>query len=199
MKGYVIDLLEGLSVSVFILGVKMVWFTLLWQALLSNPALCSEVMQSHVSTDGVMRDVCDGSFVKTHPVFQKYPDALQFIICHDEIDVCNPLGSSAGIHLIIAILWVSTCHVYIIIFFIPCERVFHYLLRNIRPHFRSTLSAMQLLAIVKAEDLRTHGCQALLTPIIQQVNLLARVCMHMYVNIHCTKFTNNYYYIKLYV
>lgn len=101
-KGYVIDLLEGLRVSVLNIVVKkvihVVRFTLLWQALLSNPALCSEVMLSHVSTDGVMRDVCDGSLIKSHPVFQQYPDALQFIIYHDEIDVCNPLGSSAGIH-----------------------------------------------------------------------------------------------------
>ena len=87
---------------------------------------------------------------------------------------------------------------YLIIFFIPCEGVFYYLLGNIRSHFRSTLSAMQLLAVVKSEDLRTHGCQALLTPFVQQVNLLARVCTHMYIHVHRTNLTDNKYYIELY-
>ena len=43
---------------------------------------------------------------------------------------------------------------------------------------------MQLLAVVKAEDLRTHGWHALLTPFVQQMNLLARVCTHTYIFVH---------------
>lgn len=31
-----------------------------------------------------MRDVCDGNFLKNHPVFKAHPDALQFILYHDE-------------------------------------------------------------------------------------------------------------------
>ena len=53
---------------------------------------------NHTSSDAVMRDICDGSFVKNHTLFQRYPNALQFIIYYDDIEVCNPLGSSAGTH-----------------------------------------------------------------------------------------------------
>ena len=55
-------------------------------------------MLDHKSCDNVMRDVCDGSYVKDHQLFHKYPTALQFILYYDDIEVCNPLGSSAGIH-----------------------------------------------------------------------------------------------------
>ena len=68
------------------------------QGLLANPAIRDEISGDHRSTDGKMRDMCDGRFFKNHPVFQKHPDALQFVIYHDDIEVCNPLGTSAGVH-----------------------------------------------------------------------------------------------------
>ena len=49
-------------------------------------------------TDSYLADFCDGSFFKTHPLFQMYPDALQLILYYDELEVCNPLGSHSGIH-----------------------------------------------------------------------------------------------------
>ena len=64
-----------------------------------NPAVREEIIgKSHVSTDGSMRDICDGDFVKKHPVFRAHPDGLQFLLYHDDIEVCNPLGTSAGVH-----------------------------------------------------------------------------------------------------
>ena len=56
-----------------------------------------EVNQIQVGTDGTMRDISDGSYIKSHPVFNKFPKALQIILYYDDIEVCNPLGSSAGI------------------------------------------------------------------------------------------------------
>ena len=68
------------------------------QALLSNPSIRQEVCCSHHSTDGVMQDFCDANFVKTHPVFKTYPDALQFILFYDDIELANPLRAKVGIH-----------------------------------------------------------------------------------------------------
>ena len=65
------------------------------QALLSNPSVREEVCCSHHSTDGVLRDYCDANFIKAHPVFTTHPDALQFILFYDDIEVANPL---AGLH-----------------------------------------------------------------------------------------------------
>ena len=51
---------------------------------------------------------------------------------------------------------------------------FYYTLGNIRPIFRSNLRAIQLLAVAKTSDIRTYGCEALLQPFVQQMNLLSR-------------------------
>ena len=53
--------------------------------------------------------------------------------------------------------------------------VFYYTLANIRPEFRSKLSAIQLLAVAKADDIHTYGCDALLEPFVTQMKLLRTV------------------------
>lgn len=46
----------------------------------------------------VFYDICDGEFFKNDPFFVEHEDAVQIIIYHDAVEVCNPLGSHAGIH-----------------------------------------------------------------------------------------------------
>jgi len=50
--------------------------------------------------DGVYYDLFDGSFFKDDPYFSEHPDALILILYHDELEVCDPLGSAAGVHKI---------------------------------------------------------------------------------------------------
>jgi len=66
------------------------------QAFLGNPAV-REVNHPHYSTDGTMRDFCDATFYKDHPVFKSHPEALQIVLYYD-IEVANPLHSKAGVH-----------------------------------------------------------------------------------------------------
>ena len=66
----------------------------LYRPCLVNPAVRDEVCLDHSSDDDVMRDICDG---KNHPLFQHHPTVLKFILYYVDIEVCNPLGSSAGI------------------------------------------------------------------------------------------------------
>ena len=40
-----------------------------------------------------MSDFSDGSFVKSHPLFQQHPNALQVILSHDDFEIVNPLGA----------------------------------------------------------------------------------------------------------
>ncbi len=68
------------------------------QALLSNPAVHREVCMPHTSTDGTMRDICDGLFVRQHPAFISHPNSLLFKVYYDDIEVANPLGAKAGKH-----------------------------------------------------------------------------------------------------
>lgn len=72
--------------------------SIIFQTLLSNPAVGQEIATTHASTDGVLRNFCDGNFFRNHGVFSKYPDALQFIMYYDEIGIANPLGAKAGKH-----------------------------------------------------------------------------------------------------
>ena len=57
-----------------------------------------EIFQQHNSTDGVMRDFCDAYYMKSHPIFSSYRNALQFILFYDDIEIANPLGAKAGVH-----------------------------------------------------------------------------------------------------
>ena len=63
-----------------------------------NPAIRNEVLCSHVSGDETMRDFCDGTYYKEHPVFSAHPEALQILLYYDDIEVGNPLGTKAGEH-----------------------------------------------------------------------------------------------------
>ena len=66
--------------------------------LLSNPDVRNEIQKPHSRDDGMMMDFCDAHHVKNHKVFSSYPNALQFILYYDDIEVANPLGAKAGIH-----------------------------------------------------------------------------------------------------
>ena len=52
----------------------------------------------HSRQDDIMEDYCDGSQFKQHPLFPNELHLLQVMLYFDEVEVCNPLGSSAKIH-----------------------------------------------------------------------------------------------------
>ena len=85
--GYTIDLFKGLKVCI----INVISYHSSWtQALLSNPSVKEEVFQSHSSGDGVLRDFCDGHFVRQNKIFQAHKDALQLVLYYDDIEVAKP-------------------------------------------------------------------------------------------------------------
>ena len=42
--------------------------------------------------------MCDGSVFKNHPLFESDKNAIQIIGYFDEVELCNPLGSSTKKH-----------------------------------------------------------------------------------------------------
>ena len=131
-----------------------------------------------------MRDFCDGCFVRQNSIFQAHKDALQLILYYDDIEVANPLGSKAGTHKLGK--YHNQC-----ILPIKFAELFYYVLGNIRPVFRSTLQALQLICVAKTDDIKAYGCKTLLQPFLDQANQLDRVCMnlHMHLNLYtCTQY-----------
>ena len=51
-------------------------------------------MTGHCSTDGSLRDFCDGSLFKEQEFFRQHPTALQIFHYCDDLEICNPLGSN---------------------------------------------------------------------------------------------------------
>lgn len=56
------------------------------------------------------------------------------------------------------------------IFFLGC---FYYVLANLLPEKRSTVDAVQLIAVAKTKDIREHGLDSLLKPFVDEINALS--------------------------
>lgn len=66
-----------------------------------------KVLSPHCSSDGFLRDVCDGQQGGQYP-FSQY-GFLQIMAYWDEIEVCNPLGSRMKIHKLGNLLLITEC------------------------------------------------------------------------------------------
>ncbi|XP_065893395.1 uncharacterized protein [Dysidea avara] len=107
------------------------------QMLLKDEGIYTEVQKGHTSTTPErLTDFCDGAHYFTHPLFNEHPTALQIFLYYDDVEVCNPLGSSKGKHKLAA---------------------FYFGLGNITPSKRSKLKGIQLLALCKSRTLKKYG------------------------------------------
>lgn len=70
------------------------------QNLLANEEVLEEVENPHHSCDNVLRDICDGEFVRNHPLFSFDHKALQIIGYYDDVEICNPIGFKSKKHKI---------------------------------------------------------------------------------------------------
>ena len=123
------------------------------ELLLNNEqVVLAEVETSHQITDSMLRDICDGSFFKEHPVFLKNPTALQIIGFYDDVEVTNPLGSNAKKHKV---------------------GLFYFLLANIHPRLRSQLQCIVPFVIAKTKHLKEYGVDKFLKPFVSDVNKLS--------------------------
>lgn len=121
------------------------------RALLALDEIQAEVLNPHSSDGNELADFCDGSIFKEHPMFGSDPYALQIIGYYDELEVVNPIGSYVSKHKL-------GC-----MFFI---------LGNIRPRYRSTLKAINLVAVAKHEDIIQYGMDTFLSPFVEDLKTL---------------------------
>ncbi len=121
------------------------------QALLNLPEIRTTVSTSHYSESSMMKDVCDGMYIRTHPLFLKDPSALAIVLNHDDMEIVNPLGSRVKKNKL---------------------SMFYFYLANISPQFRSKLAAIQLAAIARSRELRKYGVDKLLEDFVTTLNEL---------------------------
>ena len=119
------------------------------KTLLSIDDVLSEVLNPHF-TD-CLSDFCDGSRYQEHPLFSTDNKALQIVGYYDELEVVNPIGS-----------YVSKQKLGCLFFF----------LGNIRPQFRSTLKAINLLAVGKVVDIKQYGIDKFFSPFVEDLKNL---------------------------
>ncbi len=115
-----------------------------------------------------MRDMCDGSVFKEHPVFK----GDNIIAYYDEIELCNPLGSSTKKHKL-GCLFFS--------------------IGNVHPRFRSQLNCIFVAAIGSNMVIWRHGLSLFLKPFVESISALSEkgltVCLNDTTQLVCWLFS----------
>lgn len=120
--------------------------------LFSNKRIAKLIFKKPYHSDTeIFYDICDGEFFKNDTLFKNHEDALIILIYHDALEVCNPLGSHAGVHKL---------------------DMFYYTLGNLNPKFRSKRCAIRLLGIVNSKLVKKYGYNAILKPMIRDIKKL---------------------------
>ena len=122
------------------------------KSLLRMPEVRYHITHPHQSNDEYMRDIWDGNYVKTHPVFGSNRKALMIQFYSDDLEIVNPLGPHIKKHKVTMFYWV---------------------LVNIPPEDRSRLQAISVYAVAKAVHLKRHGMNSLLNDFIVTINKLS--------------------------
>ena len=110
--------------------------------LLSNKSIAKLILKNpNFFNPGLFYDVCVGQMFQNDQFFKDKPNAVQVIIFHDMVEVCNPLGSYASKHKV---------------------DMFYYTLGNFNPKVRTKRCALRLLGIVNAKLVKKYGKDAVL-------------------------------------
>ena len=118
-----------------------------------------------------MGDYCDGILFKQHPLYSIESHALQIILYYDELELYNPLGTSAKIHKI-GKLDVNKC--------VPNITLLYYRgillsVGNLSPKFRSSLNSIHLISIAKSSVIQKYGPDKILQPFMADIKELEKV------------------------
>lgn len=123
----------------------------LLKSMLMIPEVLNTVLNSHSSTDGYLRDYCDGVNYANHLGLSN-DICLQIQLYFDEFTVVNPLRNKARIFKLCA---------------------FYFTLGNFPPKFRSRVHTMQLINLCRSVHLKKYGFRILLQPLIADLQILA--------------------------
>jgi hypothetical protein len=96
---------------------------------------------------GLLHDVKDGSAWRNNSYFKENPTALPLMLYSDEVEICNPLGQSKGVHKILNV---------------------YMTLADIRKHDRSKIDKFFLVLTVRSKDMKGNR-EAVYDPLIKDL------------------------------
>ena len=131
------------------------------ETLVKIPQIQRFILHDHMSTSEKMKDVCDGGYIKSHPLTQDGDIFLQFVMSYDDLELQNPPRSNKNHKL----------------------GMFYFMVLNIPPQYRSQLNNIFLLAIAKTKDLKQFGLEQLLHDCISSVKLLRDEGIFIVINV----------------
>ena len=120
--------------------------------MLQFPDFVHEIDHFHGSDNHTLTDMCDGSVFKNHPLFESDKNAIQIIGYFDEVELCNPLGSSTKKHKLGCIF---------------------FSVGNLRPKFRSRLKCIFIAAVATNPVIQRHGMNLFLKPFVDSMKTLS--------------------------
>ena len=121
------------------------------KAFLNHEDFLSEVLNNRKSTDGIMRDICDGDVFHGSSLFRNDHTALQIMLYYDDFTVTNPIGTRCKKNKIGAV---------------------YYSLGNLSPKYRSKLDNIQLAALCRAQYVKKYGLEKFFEPIVSDIKSL---------------------------
>ena len=104
-------------------------------------------------SQNLLSSYTDGCYFQHHKFFQGNANLLRIHLCCDELEICNPLGTSKGKNKL-------TC--------------LYFVLGNIGNRHISSLWNIFLTLIAKTSTKKQYGFSAVLAPLIADIKLLER-------------------------
>ena len=104
--------------------------------------------------DGYLRDYCDGSYFREHPLFSVCPDAVRVHLYIDEFEIANPIGANRGKHKMTAV---------------------YFTVGNLPQLMRSQQKFIFMALLVKHGLVKQWGYDTVLAPLVQDVKTLETI------------------------
>lgn len=121
------------------------------KSIFKNKDVRESFLEIRQSTNGVYKDISDGSYFQQHALFSQQNHALQILLYYDDFETANPLGSKKGIHKLGCV---------------------YFTLKNLLPKYNSVLMNIHLAALFYSADLKTYGFEKILKPLIDDLKIL---------------------------
>ena len=128
------------------------------------------MFRGHQSTDGVLRDYCDGEGYRTNRFFNADSTRLQIVLYYD-VEFTNPLGSHRNKHkqgnYCNVLLLRCAQHAYVNA--PPIKGLFYFMLGNLHPKHRSKYKSVHITAICNRKVIQKCSMNAVIQPIIDDI------------------------------